>query len=109
MIFRRNFFYHNSCCIKFAIKKKVINKDEQMKNLENDIFEQFLLNLKQRVIHQKVAFLLSALLDDVKRLSIENELEDALLAYIRTLKSKIAQLFRSHISHFIRRSYAASN
>ena len=57
-----------------------------MKNLENDIFEEFLLNLKQRVRHQKVPFLLSALLDDVKRLSIENELEDVLLAYIRTLK-----------------------
>ena len=86
MIFCHNFFYHNSCCIKFSIKKKVINKDEQMKNLEHDIFEEFLLNLKQRVTHQKVPFLLSALLDDVKRLSIENELEDVLLAYMRTLK-----------------------
>ena len=86
MIFCHNFFYHNSCCIKFAIKKKVINKDEQMKNLENDIFEEFLLHLKQRVRHQKVPFLLSALLDDVKWLSIENELEDVLLAYIGTLK-----------------------
>ena len=55
-------FYHNSCYIKFVIKKKItVNKDNQMENLQNDI-DKFLLCLKKRVIHQKDAFLLSHLL-----------------------------------------------
>ena len=52
-------FHHNSGYIKFAIKKKVIiNKDEQIKNLQNEILEEFLYSLKKLVIHQKEAFLL---------------------------------------------------
>ena len=52
-------FYHNSGYIKFAIKKKVIiNKYEQIKNLQNEILEEFLHSLKKLVIHQKEAFLL---------------------------------------------------
>ena len=71
----RMFFYHNSRYIKTAIKKKVtVNKEEQMENLQNDILEDFFLSLKKRVIHQKETFLLSDLLDDVKRLSLEDAL-----------------------------------
>ena len=66
-------FYHNSCYMKFAIKKKVtVNNEEEMENLQNDVLEEFLLSLKKRVIHQKETFLLSDLLEDIKRLSIEN-------------------------------------
>ena len=65
--------YHNSCYMKFAIKKKVtVNNEEEMENLQNDVLEEFLLNLKKRVIHQKETFLLIDLLEDIKRLSIEN-------------------------------------
>ena len=40
-------FYHNPCYIKFAIKKKVtVNKDEKIKNLQNDILEELLISLK---------------------------------------------------------------
>ena len=62
-----------------------------MENLRNDILEMFLLNLKKRVIHQKEAFLLSDLLDDIKRLTIENGFEDTLITNTRTLKRKIAE------------------
>ena len=59
-------FYRNSCYIKLAIKKKVtVNKLEQMENLQNEIFEEFLLSLNKRLIHQKDAFLLRDLLDDM--------------------------------------------
>ena len=85
-------FYYNSCYIKFSIKKKVtFNKHEQMENLQNDILEEFLLGLKKPVIIKNEAFLLSDPLDDIKRLSIENGLEDALIIYTRTLRLKIAR------------------
>ena len=49
--------YHSSSYIKIAIKKKVtISKDKQIENLQNDILEEFLFNLKERVILKKVAF-----------------------------------------------------
>ena len=64
-----------------------------MENLQNDILEEFLLSLKKRVIHQKETFLISDLLDEIKRLSLENGLEDALRTNTRTLKRKIAERF----------------
>ena len=95
-------FYHDSCYIRFAIKEKVtFNKDEQMENLQKDILDQLLLSLKKRVIYQKEAFLLSDLLDDIKRLSTENGLEDALITNIRTLKRKIAERFPDDVSYYI--------
>ena len=36
-----------------------------MENLQNGIFEEFLLSLNKRLLHQKDAFLLSDLLDDM--------------------------------------------
>ena len=72
-IYIADIFYHNSCYMKFAIKKKVtVNNEEEMENLQNDVLEEFLLSLKKRVIHQKETFLLIDLLEDIKRLSIEN-------------------------------------
>ena len=71
-------------------KKLTVNKDEQMKSLQNDILEGFLYSLKKRDIHQKEAFLLSGFSDDIKRLSIKNGLEDALITNTCTLKRKIA-------------------
>ena len=69
-IYVADVFYQNSCYIKLVIKKKVtVNKEEQMENLQNDKSEEFFLSLKKRVIHQKEVFLLSDLLDDIKRLS----------------------------------------
>ena len=50
-------FYHNSCYIKFAIKKKVtVNKEEQIENLQNDMLKEFILSLQKRVVHQKKLF-----------------------------------------------------
>ena len=45
------------------------------------------------MIHQKDAFLLSDVLDDIKRLSIENGLENALITNTRPLKRKVAERF----------------
>ena len=50
-------FYHNSCYIKFAFKKKVtVNKEEQIENLQNDMLKEFILSLQKRVVHQKKLF-----------------------------------------------------
>ena len=76
-----------------------------MENLRNGILEKFLLNLKKRVIHQKEAFLLSDLLDDIKRLTIENGFEDTLITNTRTLKRKIAERFPGYISFYNKGKY----
>ena len=99
-------FYHNSCCIKFAIKKKVtVNTDEQMENLQNDILEEFLLGLKKRVIHQKEVFLLSDLLDEIKKLSTGNKSENALITNTRALKREISEQFPDCVSYYNKAKY----
>ena len=47
-IYAPNIFYHNSCCMKFAIKKVTVGKDEHMEILRNGILEEFFLGLKKR-------------------------------------------------------------
>ena len=69
-----------------------------MENLQNGILEEFLHSQKKRVIHQKETFLLSDLLDDLKRMTLENGLEDALITDTRTLKRKIAERFLYYTS-----------
>ena len=99
-------FYHDSCCIIFAITKKLtVCKDKQMENLQYHIVEEFFLSLKKRVIHKKEDFLLSELLGDIKRLSIENVLEDALITNNSTLKRKIAEGFLDDISCYNKDKY----
>ena len=74
-------------------KKLTANKDEQMKSLQNDILEGFLYSLKKRDIHQKEAFLLSGFSDDIKRLSIKNGLEDALITkYLYVKKENCSRI-----------------
>lgn len=99
-------FYHDSCCITFAITKKLtVCKDKQMENLQYHIVEEFVLSLKKCVIHKKEDFLLSELLGDIKRLSIENVLEDALITNNSTLKRKIAEGFLDDISCYNKDKY----
>ena len=74
-------------------KKLTANKDEQMKSLQNDILEGFLYSLKKCDIHQKEAFLLSGFSDDIKRLSIKNGLEDALITkYLYVKKENCSRI-----------------
>lgn len=50
-----------------------------MENLQNDILEEFVLGLKKCVIHQKEVFLLSDLLDEIKKLRTGNKSENVLI------------------------------
>ena len=44
-------------------------------------------------------------ISDIKRLSNENRLEDALITYTSTLKRKIAQRFHDNISYYNKGKY----
>ena len=48
VLYAPNIFYHNSCCMKFAIKKVTVGKDENMEILRNGSLEEFFLGLKKR-------------------------------------------------------------
>ena len=63
-VFAADIYYHNSCYIKFALKKIEQTVDETIKLLENDILEEF-FGAKKRIVHEKNAFLLSDLLEDI--------------------------------------------
>ena len=57
------------------------------------------------MIHQKEAFLISDLLDDIKRLSIENGLEGTFITNTHTLKRKIAERFPDDIFYYNKGKY----
>ena len=67
--FAAGVYYHNSCYIKFALKKIEQTVDETVKLIENDILEEFSFALKKRIVHQKDALLLDDLMEDIKRLT----------------------------------------
>ena len=76
-----------------------------MENLQNDILEEFFFSLKKCVIHQKEAFPLSDLLYDIKRLAIENGLQDASIKNTLMLKRKIAKRFKDYVYFYNKGKY----
>ena len=63
-VFAADIYYHNSCYVKFALKKIEQTVDETIKLLENNILEEF-FGAKKKIVHEKNAFLLSDLLEDI--------------------------------------------
>ena len=65
--------------------------------LELNVFEEFCLQIKKRVICVKEAFPLSDLLEDIKRLRDEISAEESIITITRTLKRKILNIFPEEI------------
>ena len=63
--FSQLIYYHNSTYNKFALKKIEQSVDETVELLENDILHELFLALKKRILHEKEAYLLSDLLEDM--------------------------------------------
>ena len=97
-LFAADIYYHHSCYIKFALKKMEQTEGETVELLENDILEEFFLALKKRIVHEKDAFLLCDVLEDIKRLSEHNELTEPIISNTRTLKRRIIDKFSDDIS-----------
>ena len=65
--------------------------------LELNVFEEFCLQIKKRVICVKEAFFLSDLVEDIKRLRDEIGTEESIITITRTLKKKILNTFPEEI------------
>ena len=99
-------YYHNSCFIKFAVKKiTTLPLNEKAEILQNDILDEFFLALKKCVIHEKEAFLLSDLLEDIRCLSEENGLDEPVITNTRSLKRHIIERFPDDISYYPKGKY----
>lgn len=62
------------------------------------ILEELFLERKKSILHENDAFLLSDLLEDIKRLSELNGLTETIFLNTRTLKSRIIDKFSDDIS-----------
>ena len=61
--------------------------------------------LKKRIVHEKDTFLLSDLLEDIKRLSELNGLMEFIISNKRTLKRRIIDKFSDDISFYSKDKY----
>ena len=77
--FAADIYYHNSCQIKFTLKKIKQAVDQTFELLENNILEKFFLALKKIIVHEKEAFFLSDQLQDIKGLSKLNGLTEPII------------------------------
>ena len=59
----------------------------------------------KRILHEEDAFLLSDVLEDIKRLSKLNELAEPIISNIRTLKRRIIDKFSDDISFYPKDKY----
>ena len=96
--FAADIFYHDSCYIKFTLKKIGRTVDETLELLESDVLEEFFLAQKERIVHEKDAFLLSDLVEDIKRLSELSRLTEPIILNKRTLERGIIDKFSDDIS-----------
>ena len=69
-----------------------------MNYLRMIILEELFLERKKSILHEKDAFLLSDLLEDIKRLSELSGLTETIFLNTRTLKSRIIDKFSDDIS-----------
>ena len=101
-IFSADIFYHQSCYIKFTIKKvdDTSPDEETNKNKEDDILEIFLQRIKSRIVREKSAYLLNELLIDINLISEEQGLEVAPITNTRPLKRLIVEKFGENVSFF---------
>ena len=85
--------YHKSCYIKFALKKFSSLPEKDLDLLQENILDEYFLQIKKRIIYWHEAFLLSDLLEDMKVLCEENNLDEPVINNTRTLKRKIIERF----------------
>ena len=86
-------YYRNSCYTKFALKSLSTTAAEEQNVLKLNVFKEFCLQIQKCIICGKETFLLSDLLEDIKRLCEENGIEEFIITYSRTLKRKIIGTF----------------
>ena len=86
-------------------KKNEQTVNETVELFENDILEGVYLVLKKRMVHEKDAFLLSNLVEDIQRLSELNEFTEHIISNTRTLKRRITGKFSDDISFYSKDKY----
>ena len=86
-------------------KKNEQTVNETVELFENDILEGVYLVLKTRMVHEKDAFLLSNLVEDIQRLSELNEFTEHIISNTRTLKRRITGKFSDDISFYSKDKY----
>ena len=86
-------------------KKNEQTVNETVELFENDIIEVVYLALKKRIVHEKDAFLLSNIVEDIRRLSELNEFTEQIISNTRTLKRRITGKFSDDISFYSKDKY----
>ena len=86
-------------------KKNEQTVNETVELFENDILEGVYLVLKKRMVHEKDAFLLSNLVEDIQRLSELNEFTEHIISNTRTLKRRITGKFSDDTSFYSKDKY----
>ena len=103
--FTADVYYHNSCYIEFTQKKNGANSRwDCWITWEWYTWQVFVSALKKRLVHEKDAFLLSNLLEDIKRLSELSEMAE-LLSNTRTLRRRIIDKFSDDVSFYPKDKY----
>lgn len=65
-----------------------------------NVWKEFCLQIKKRIICCKEAFLLSDLVENIKRLREENGIKDSIITNTRTLKRKIIDTLPKEIAFY---------
>ena len=100
-IFAADIFYHQSCYIKFVVKTYVpVSNEETERSKRDDVLELFMYKVKVKIVRDKEAYLLHELLNDVKCLSAEQELDVPAIEHTSTLKVYLSKMFPESIAFF---------
>ena len=85
-IFAADFYYHNSCYLKFAVNPIIQQvENERIQENTSDILKDFFCKIKIKKVREKNEYLLTDLLEDLKNMSEENG-TDSVVSHTSTLK-----------------------
>ena len=98
-IFAADVYYHQSCYIRFVIKK-VLNTASKTDSINTDVLQLFEYKIRTKIVRDKEAYLLHELLTDVSEWSNEHGLDRPVIEHTVELKREILKKFENEIAFF---------
>ena len=103
-IFALDLYYHKTCYVNFTYaydKKQPIADKVEKDKLGSEVMDRFFHLFHRKVIKDQNAYLLTELIEDIKEMSEDNDLDDPPITKTFTLKTRLIAEFGDSIDYHI--------
>ena len=107
-IFAADILYHKKCYSSYLtqIRKKRYSQEEtkvlnERKECEKFVMKRFLKLFREKVLIDRNAYLMTELIQDIHKVSVENGLQDAIIKHNHLLKKRFVEKFENSVGFYL--------